>query len=330
MDLKNVNQVIGVLLVNLGTPATYQAADIRRYLNDFLSDPRVVELPKPLWQIILKCLVLPFRAPKLVKKYQEIWLEGGSPLLVYTKAQAEGLAAKLANENVVVDMAMRYGEPDLEQSILRLQSKGCERILIVPMYPQYAASTTATLFDKVAEISRKMRNQPDYRFIKRYAEHPAYIQSLKSKVEQFWQAHGVPERLLLSFHGLPQKSVDLGDPYQSDCLKTAEALRVALQNYNVPIDVSFQSQFGKAKWIEPATQATLESYPKQKVYNVDVMCPGFAADCLETLEEIQLGCAQAFKDSGGKQFRYIPCLNADPEWIDALATIVRDRLGSWS
>lgn len=323
-------QPIGVLIVNLGTPATYQVSDIRHYLKSFLSDPRVVELPKWLWQPILRGVVLPLRAPKLVEKYKEIWLAGGSPLLVYTQAQAQALEERLATDNVIVEMAMRYGEPDLEQAILRLQSQGCERILCVPMYPQYAASTTATLFDRVAEISRKMRNQPDYRFIKRYAEHPAYIRSLKSKVEHLWQRQGVPDRLLLSFHGLPQRSVDLGDPYYEDCHKTAACLREALQDYHVKIDVSFQSQFGKAKWIGPATQATLEAYPAQGIRRVDVMCPGFATDCLETLEEIQLGCAEAFKQKGGEQFRYIPCLNDDPVWMDALAEIVRDRLGSWS
>lgn len=324
------NQKIGVLLVNLGTPASYQVADIRRYLNEFLSDPRVVELPRMLWQIILKCAVLPFRAPKLVEKYQAIWLEAGSPLLVYSQSQAKGLAEKLVDDNVVVAMAMRYGEPDLEKTILGLQVQGCERILIVPMYPQYAASTTATLFDRVAEISRKMRDQPDYRFIKRYAEHPAYIECLKNKVIQFWQCNGLPERLLLSFHGLPQRCIDLGDPYYEDCHKTATLLREALKDYDVSIEVSFQSQFGRAQWIGPSTQKTLEAYPTQGIYRVDVMCPGFAVDCLETLEEIQLGCAEAFKAKGGKQFRYIPCLNDDPAWIEALAAIVKGRLGSWS
>ncbi len=325
-----MSQPIGVLLVNLGTPASYQVADIRRYLNEFLSDTRVVELPKFLWQLILKGVVLPFRAPKLVEKYKEIWMDGGSPLLVYTQAQGEALAHKFADENIIIEIAMRYGEPDLEKAILGLREKGCERILVVPMYPQYAASTTATLFDRVAQISKKMRDQPDYRFIKRYAEHPAYIASLAHKVEEFWRLNGVPQRLLLSFHGLPQRSVDLGDPYYDDCHKTAALLREALKTYNVEIEVSFQSQFGKAKWISPATQTVLEQYPDQGVHNVNVMCPGFAADCLETLEEIQLGCAEAFKAKGGQQFRYIPCLNADPMWIDALAKIVKDRLGSWS
>ncbi|NEN75000.1 ferrochelatase [Pelistega sp. NLN82] len=324
------NNPIGVLLVNLGTPASPTVKDIRRYLKAFLSDPRVVELPKWLWQGVLHTIVLPFRAPKLVEKYEVIWLKEGSPLLVYTQAQSQALAQQLASDHVIVDFAMRYGEPDLAKAIQGLQQKGCERILIVPMYPQYAASTTATLFDRVAEISKTMRNQPDYRFIKRYAEHPAYIQSLHHKVAHFWQENGRPDQLLLSFHGLPQRSVDLGDPYYDDCQKTAEALRVSLQAEGVPIAVSFQSQFGKAKWIGPATQATLESYPAKGIKRVDVMCPGFAADCLETLEEIQLGCAEAFKQKGGEQFRYIPCLNDDPVWIDALATIVKERLGSWT
>ncbi len=321
---------IGVLLVNLGTPESFQVKDIRQYLKLFLSDPRVVELPKWLWQPILRGLILPFRAPKLVHKYRSIWLKDGSPLFVYTQAQAKALQQELATENVVVDMAMRYGNPDLGSAIERLKKQACERILIVPMYPQYAASTTATLFDRVAELSKTWREQPDYRFIKRFCAHPDYIQSLSTKIARYWDKNGTPQRLLLSFHGLPQRAVDLGDPYQQDCQQTAALLRDALSVYNVPIDISFQSQFGKAKWIEPATQAVLEAYPSQGIKHVDVICPGFVADCLETLEEIQLGCADAFKQKGGEQFRYIPCLNDDPEWIKALANIVRERLGSWS
>lgn len=327
--MKSLSNPIGVLLVNLGTPAHCTAGAIRSYLNEFLSDKRVVELPVLLWQPILKGFVLPFRPSKLVSKYREIWMEGGSPLWVYTQRQCQALAEQLRDENVMVAMAMRYGEPNLAKVIKALQEQGCERILLVPMYPQYAASTTATLFDKVADVSKTIRNQPDYRFIKRFAEHPDYIHSLASKVMALWEEQGLPDRLLLSFHGLPQKSIDLGDPYQEDCKKTAACLQAYLSQYQVSIDVSFQSRFGNAKWISPATQSTLESYPSQGIKRVDVMCPGFVADCLETLEEIQIGCARAFKAKGGERFRYIPCLNDDPLWIKALATIVKSRLGAW-
>lgn len=323
---------IGVVLVNLGTPASYQAKDIRSYLNEFLSDQRVVELPKLLWQPILKGLVLPFRPRHLVEKYQAVWMEGGSPLFVYSQAQAQALQAYLQAQcatPVLVSLAMRYGEPDLAKVMQDLQAQACERLLIVPMYPQYAGSTTATIVDRIADILKPMREQPDLRYIKRFARHPAYIQALAHKVEAFWQANGTPQKLLLSFHGLPQRTVDEGDPYQEDCLSTTQLLTQALSAYNVPIEASFQSQFGKAKWIGPATQATLESFPAQGVTSVDVMCPGFVADCLETLEEIQLGCAEAFHQKGGQQFRYIPCLNDDAVWIEALGTMVLEHLQSW-
>lgn len=323
------HEPIGVLLINLGTPASCQVKDIRSYLNDFLSDPRVVELPKLIWQPILKGVVLPFKPRHLAEKYEQIWMEGGSPLLVYSQAQVLALQEKLADQHVIVDLAMRYGEPDLAKALERLRQQACDRILIVPMYPQYAGSTTATIIDRLGDILKPMREQPDIRVLKRFARHPAYIQALTHKVEQFWQTHGVPEKLLLSFHGLPQKTVDDGDPYRKDCLSTAELLRTALHAYNVPIETSFQSQFGKAKWIGPATQATLESYPALGIRSVDVMCPGFIADCLETLEEIQLGCAEAFHQKGGERFRYIPCLNDDVVWIEALSTMVSEQLQSW-
>lgn len=330
---QNPHEPIGIVLVNLGTPASFQAKDIRSYLNEFLSDQRVVELPKLLWQPILKGFVLPFRPRHLVEKYREVWMDGGSPLLVYSQQQAQALQdylrQHLTGQEVWVELAMRYGEPDLAQTMQKLRDKGCDRLLIVPMYPQYAGSTTATIVDRIADILKPMREQPDLRYIKRFARHPAYIKALAHKVETFWQAHGVPQKLLLSFHGLPQRTVDEGDPYQVDCLSTTQLLREALSAYNVPIEASFQSQFGKAKWIGPATQATLESYPEQGVKEVDVMCPGFVADCLETLEEIQLGCADAFRLKGGQQFRYIPCLNNDAVWIEALGTMVSEHLQSW-
>ena len=326
---KTKQDPIGVLLINLGTPSSYQAKDIRSYLNEFLSDQRVVELPKLLWQPILKGFVLTLRPRHLVEKYREVWMPGGSPLLVYSQAQAQALQTRFAQDNVIVEFAMRYGEPDLAQAMQRLQAQGCDRILIVPMYPQYAGSTTATIVDRIADILKPMREQPDLRYIKSFARHPQYIQALAHKVSAFWQEHGVPQKLLLSFHGLPQRTVDEGDPYQKDCLSTTQQLREALSAYNVTIEASFQSQFGKAKWIGPATQATLESYPAQGTTSVDVMCPGFVADCLETLEEIQLGCAEAFHQKGGKQFRYIPCLNDDEVWIDALSTMVTEQIQSW-
>lgn len=321
----------GVLLVNLGTPSSYAAADIRRYLAEFLSDKRVVELPSLLWQPILRGAILPFRARKLVHKYQQVWMEGGSPLLVYSQAQARRLAEGFARQDldIPVELAMRYGRPSLETAMESLRQQQCERILVVPMYPQYAASTTATILDQIARIVAGFRDQPEFRFIKRFYNEPGYIMALLAKIRAFWQENGKPQRLLLSFHGLPQSSVDQGDPYYKDCEGTVHLLKQALADEGVELDFSFQSRFGAQKWLGPATQDTLESYPAQGVKRVDVMCPGFVADCLETLEEIQLECASAFKQAGGEQFRYIPCLNSDDEWMNGLDGIVKRHLQGW-
>lgn len=321
----------GILLINLGTPESVTAKDIKQYLFEFLSDKRVVEIPAIIWQPILRGLILPFRSRKLVDKYQKVWMEGGSPLYVHSLAQAKGLAEELARQNVAVpvELAMRYGKPSLQNALERLREQSCERILVVPMYPQYAASTTATVFDEIARISAAFRDQPEYRFLKRFYAEPAYILAQANKVKAFWRENGKPQRLLISFHGLPQQSVDQGDPYYKDCVATVDLLKQALEEEGCDIDFSFQSQFGKAKWIGPATQATLESYPGQGINRVDVLCPGFVADCLETLEEIQLECAHAFKQAGGEQFRYIPCLNDDAQWISGLGEIVMRHLQGW-
>lgn len=321
----------GVLLVNLGTPSSYSASDIRRYLAEFLSDKRVVELPSLLWQPILRGVILPFRSRKLVHKYQQVWMEGGSPLLVHSLAQAQKLADGFARQNlsIPVELAMRYGKPSLAAAIESLRQQHCERILVVPMYPQYAASTTATILDKIARIVADFRDQPEFRFIKRFYNEPGYIMVLLNKIRTFWQVNGKPQRLLLSFHGLPQRSVDQGDPYYKDCKGTVHLLKQALADEGVEIDFSFQSRFGAQKWLEPATQETLESYPAKGVKRVDVICPGFVADCLETLEEIQLECASEFKKAGGEQFRYIPCLNSDEEWVNGLDGIVKRHLQGW-
>lgn len=224
---------------------------------------------------------------------------------------------------------MRYGRPSLETAMESLRQQQCERILVVPMYPQYAASTTATILDQIARIVAGFRDQPEFRFIKRFYNEPGYIMALLAKIRAFWQENGKPQRLLLSFHGLPQSSVDQGDPYYKDCEGTVHLLKQALADEGVELDFSFQSRFGAQKWLGPATQDTLESYPAQGVKRVDVMCPGFVADCLETLEEIQLECASAFKQAGGEQFRYIPCLNSDDEWMNGLDGIVKRHLQGW-
>ena len=322
---------IGILMINLGTPDQPEAKAIRRYLGEFLSDPRVIEIPQALWQIILRLFILPRRPAKLAPRYRDIWLAEGAPLLVWSQAQAEGLQELLSAQghDVRVELGMRYGNPSIASGLDKLKAAGCERILGLPLYPQYAASTTATAFDCVAAHLGRQRNQPELRFIKRYHTHPDYIRALASQVRSHWDAHGKPDRLLLSFHGLPRRCVELGDPYLRDCRETAAALRAELDEPSVPVQMSFQSRFGAQRWLEPYTEPLLRQWGKEGVGRVDAMCPGFLADCLETLEEIQVECREAFLEEGGREFHYIPCLNADPEWIDGLGRLAVQHLGGW-
>lgn len=322
---------IGVLLVNLGTPDTANRKDIRKYLAEFLSDPRVIEIPRYLWLPILHGLVLTARPKKLEPRYAGIWMEQGSPLMVYSQRQADGVAQRLKDEGLDIDveLGMRYGNPSIPDAISRLRARGCQRILTVPLYPQYAASTTATVVDAVTRHVGRLRDQPELRFIKRFHTSAGYIDSLAQQIDAFWQAKGKPQRLLMSFHGLPRYSIELGDPYYQDCLETARLLREKLGLTPEQIEVTFQSRFGAARWLEPYTEPTLKELAREGVTDVDVVCPGFVADCLETLEEISQECRDAFLAAGGKQFRYIPALNDDPAWIDGLTALVEQHVQGW-
>lgn len=322
---------IGVLLINLGTPDEPTAGAIRRYLGEFLSDPRVIEIPPWLWQPILRAFILTRRPRALAPRYKEIWLDRGSPLLVWSQAQAQGVQDNLAAQGVParVELGMRYGNPSIADALARLRAAGCQRILTLPMYPQYAASTTATAVDSVALYAAKLRDQPELRFVKRYHDDPGYIDALAEQLRRYWAANGKPERLLLSFHGLPRRTVEQGDPYYRDCMETAALLKRRLGEDADRVHVSFQSRFGAEKWLEPYTEPTLRQWARQGISQVDVMCPGFLADCLETLEEIQMQCRDAFLSEGGRQFRYLPCLNDDPEWAASLAGIARRHLAGW-
>ncbi|OZI24625.1 ferrochelatase [Bordetella genomosp. 7] len=322
---------VGVVLVNLGTPETTAPRDIRRYLAAFLSDPRVIEIPRYLWLPILHGMVLVRRPRRLQPRYEGIWMEGGSPLLVYSRRQAEGVQQALTARGLAVrvELAMRYGEPSIEQAVERLRQQGCDHILVVPLYPQFAASTTATVVDAVAAHARRLRDQPELRFVKRFHDDPGYLDALAGRISAFWQAHGRPQKLLMSFHGLPRYSVELGDPYYRDCVETARLLRERLQLTPDQVEVTFQSRFGAARWLEPYTEPTLKELAAQGVTDIDVVCPGFVADCLETLEEISQECRDAFIAAGGRQFRYIPALNDDPAWIEALAALVDNHLQGW-
>ncbi len=322
---------VGVVLVNLGTPDEPTAPAIRRYLREFLSDPRVIEIPKLLWWPILNGPILLARPRKLVPRYQSVWMEGGSPLMVYTQRQTEGLQKIFAQRGLAIEVetGMRYGEPSIKNAILRLRERGCEHLLVVPLYPQYASSTTATVVDEVARVASHLRNQPALRFIKRFHTAPEFIGPLGDKIAAYWQQHGKPQKLVMSFHGLPRQCVEQGDPYCRDCYEPARALAAYLGLADDAYQVTFQSRFGPAKWLEPYTEPTLKKLAQQGVTEIDVVCPGFLADCLETLEEIQVEVCEAFMHAGGKRFRYISALNDDPAWIASLADMVLGHLQGW-
>jgi ferrochelatase len=327
---------VAVLLINLGTPDAPTPRAVRRYLAQFLSDPRVVEIPSFLWQIILRLLILPFRGAASAKKYAAVWMPEGSPLRVHTEKQAEGLRhlLQLNDYAVIVDYAMRYGTPGIPAMLNQLKLAGAERILLMPMYPQYSSSTTATAFDDAFAALKRMRNQPEVRTVRQYADHPAYIAALAAQVNHYWHTHGRPDfaagdKLVLSFHGVPKRTLDLGDPYHEQCQQTASLLMHALGLTSVECRVTFQSRFGKAEWLQPYTAPTLKELGAAGVRRADVFCPGFTADCLETIEEIGMEVRDEFMQAGGKVFHAIPCLNASPAWVAALGEIVAQHLQGW-
>lgn len=322
----------GVLLVNLGSPEAPTAEALRPYLKQFLSDPRVVEIPRPIWWLILNGIILNTRPKASAAKYASIWMDEGSPLKVHAEHQTKLLAgylAKAGHDALDVAYAMRYGKPSIEDTLNAMRARGCTRILVVPLYPQYSASTSATVIDEVNRCMAHWRNQPELRCVRNFHDHPGYIGALVRSVREHWAAHGEPDRLLLSFHGIPRRSLDQGDPYHCECHKTGRLVAEGLGVAPGKVMVTFQSRFGKAEWLQPYTQPTLESLAAQGVGRVDVMCPGFVSDCLETLEEIGMECKEAFLEKGGKTFHYIPCLNERHEWIDALAELTRTQLGNW-
>ena len=292
----------------------------------------MVEIPRPAWWLILNGIVLKTRPAKSAAKYATVWTEDGSPLKVHTENQAKLLAERLAatgHRELVVAHAMRYGEPSIPSVLDDLRAQGCDRILLLPMYPQYAASTTASVSDEAARSMLSWRNLPEMRFVRSFCDHPGYIEALAASVREHWAAHGESERLVASFHGVPRFTLDKGDPYHCECRKTARLLGEALA---LPADrmvVTFQSRFGKAEWLQPYTQPTIEQMARDGVRKVDVICPGFVADCLETLEEIGVECRDAFLASGGSEFALIPCLNERADWIAALESLAVAHLGNW-
>ena len=321
----------GVLLCNLGTPDAATPAATRKYLAEFLSDPRVVEIPPALWKLILYAFILPTRPRQSAEKYRSVWLPEGSPLMVYSRRQATMLRGYLGERghSVSVRLAMRYGNPSIASQLDALRTEGCTRILVVPLYPQYSGTTTASVVDAVVQWAGKARHVPEFRFINRYHDDPGYIGALARSVQQHWQAHGRPDKLVMSFHGVPERTRQLGDPYHDECQATARLLAQRLALKGDEWVITFQSRFGKAKWLEPATATVLEQLGRQGVPRVDVICPGFPADCLETLEEIAMEGRDSFKAAGGKEFHYIPALNDSPVWMAALADLVQQHLQGW-
>ncbi len=322
----------GILLINLGTPDAPTPQAVRAYLKEFLSDPRVVEIPRAIWWLILNGIILNTRPKKSAAKYATIWLPEGSPLRVHTEQQTALLRSALSQRTqapLVIEYAMRYGNPSIPSVLRKLKEQNCQRILVVPLYPQYAASATATVNDIVFSEMQQMRNTPALRTIKHFHDHPGYIKALANNISDYWTQHGRPEKLLLSFHGLPQFTLDKGDPYHCECLKTGRLLTQALGLDETQFGISFQSRFGKAEWLKPYTTATLKAWGAQKVKRVDVVCPGFVADCLETLEEIAMEGREDFQHAGGGEYRYIPCLNQRADWIHALTDLVMDNLHGW-
>jgi len=321
----------GVLLCNLGTPTAPTTAAVRPYLAQFLSDPRVVELPRLLWWPLLHGVVLRLRPRKSAAKYARIWTPEGAPLKVWTERQAKLLQGYLGERGhqVQVRWAMRYGQPSVASGLDALRAAGCTRILVLPAYPQYCAATTASVADAVFAWGRTVRNLPELRLVRNYHEQPAYIAALAASVRRHWQAHGRAELLLLSFHGMPARTLQLGDPYHCECHKTARLLAEALGLNAEQYRVTFQSRFGRAKWLQPYTEPTLIELARSGVARVDVICPGFSCDCVETLEEINLEARSAFLQAGGQVFHYIACLNGSAEGMAALADLSEQHLAGW-
>jgi protoporphyrin/coproporphyrin ferrochelatase len=319
---------IGVLILNLGTPDAPETEPVKRYLKQFLSDPRVVEIPALIWQPILRLFVLNTRPAKSAHAYSEIWTEEGSPLAVVTRDQAAALQTRMhQNPAVHVDWAMRYGTPSIEDRMTAMKDAGCDRILLVPMYPQYSGATTATGFDEVARVLGKMRWQPAIRTMPPYHDDPAYIAALKTSVETGLAGLDfAPDVILASFHSMPLRTLELGDPYHCHCRKTARLLGSALGR---ELRVSFQSRLGRAKWLEPATDDTLAALPGEGARNIVVIAPGFSADNLETLEEVAMQGRESFMAAGGQNFAYLPCLNASDPGMDMLEALVRRELSGW-
>jgi ferrochelatase len=325
-------ETTGLLLVNLGTPEEPTASAVRRFLKQFLSDPRVIEYPRWLWWLILNGVILRIRPSRSAAAYRKIWTDEGSPLMLFSEAIADGVRQRLDERmpgTVKVELAMSYGEPSIDASIDRLVARGARRLLVLPMYPQYSGTTTASVFDAVARKLNRLRWIPETRFINQYHDEPGYVAALAASIRESWEEHGRGAKLMFSFHGVPKQTLLSGDPYHCQCQKTARLVAGELRLNDDDWLLSFQSRVGREEWLSPYTDETVVKLGKQGITRLDVVCPGFSTDCLETLEEIAMQNAELFVESGGESLHYIPALNARQDHVSFLSDLVEKHFGGW-
>ena len=322
---------IGVLITNLGTPDAPNKKELKVYLNQFLSDPRVIELPKILWQIILKLVILQIRPSKSAEAYKQIWTDKGSPLLDIANRQLNKIQSSFSskNENIVFEVGMRYGNPSIPDALLKLQKKQVRRLLVLPMYPQYCAATTGSTFDEVTNALQKWRWIPEMRFINQYFEEKNYIAALSNSIKSFWKKNPKPQKIVFSYHGIPKRYLTNGDPYHCFCLKTTRLVKENMGLSDDEIMTTFQSRFGREEWLKPYTSETLKELPKQGIKNIHIISPGFSSDCLETLEELEEENKEYFMESGGENYHYIPCLNDHDDHIDVFVNLIKKHTQGW-
>ncbi|MFT6201041.1 MAG: ferrochelatase [Granulosicoccus sp.] len=329
----NQQPKIGVLITNLGTPEAPTAKALRKYLGQFLADPRVVEVPRLLWRCILHGVILRIRPRRSAAAYKTVWTEQGSPLMTYTQAQCDALSQslnKVYGDDMLVAFAMRYGEPSIANTLETMQQQGVRRLLVLPLYPQYSGATTGSTFDAIAADFMHRRWLPDFRFISHYHDYPPYIEALAASIEAHWAAHGRADKLLMSYHGVPFRYLKKGDPYHCECHKTTRLLAERLGLSKDEYMTTFQSRFGREEWLKPYTDHTLKAFPGQGIKSVQVVCPGFSSDCLETIEEIGVENREYFMLAGGERYEYIPALNATESHVAALTQLIQHQLQGWN
>ena len=322
----------GVLITNLGTPDAPNAKSLKIYLNQFLSDPRVIEIPKIIWQIILKLIILQIRPRKSAANYKKIWTDKGSPLLDISQRQLEGVKKIISDKypNVEFALGMRYGNPSIEKALKGLQEKQVRRLLVLPLYPQYCAATTASTFDEVTNTLQKWRWIPELRFINQYFEEEKYIETLASSIEDFWRTNGKPQKIIFSYHGIPKRYLINGDPYHCFCLKTTRLVKEKMRLSDDQITTTFQSRFGREEWLQPYTSETLKELPAKGIKDIHIISPGFSSDCLETLEELEEENREYFIESGGEKYKYIPCLNDNKKHLDFISDLIIKNTLGWN